>query len=130
MAELVLDAKIKKYRNEVNELENKVKDWKESCFSQISDLAEECYNGFNEVQMNISKLSNNKKEKYQLASYKNAYNFLVFIETRVNIDFCTFLINNSVPFHRLIEHYSKYCTKIEKQYNIELESEKRLSSNG
>ncbi|MFA5272304.1 MAG: hypothetical protein WC412_08245 [Candidatus Omnitrophota bacterium] len=131
MSPATMEAKAQKCKEEIKGLEQIVKkDWKEVCLQEVSVAAEDLYNTFNEFQMNMAKLEKQKKDTYQMGLYKCAYGFLVIIENKVNVDFCTFLMNNSLQFRKLVEHFSKYCTKIERQHNITLNSERVLSSNG
>lgn len=131
MSPATIEARAQKCREEIKGLEQTVKkDWKEVCLQEVSDAAEDLYNTFNDLQMNMAKLETEKRDAYQMGFYKCAYGFLVIIESKVNVDFCTFLMNNSPQFRKLFEHFSKYCTRIERQHNIKLDSEKVLSSNG
>ena len=79
--------------------------------------------------MSLTRLSDGDTEKkYQLACYKSTYNLLAFVENKVNPDFFVFLYNNSKQFSKLIRHYSMYCSGIEKELNIALDSEKSIRS--
>jgi len=125
-----LKSKTEEFKSDIIELENNVKRWQEACANDVSENAEKCYEAFNDLQMAITKIDDpTAKIKHQHACYRSTYNFLVFIENKVNPDFFVFLINNAKPFSRLVEHYHKYCTKIEKEFDIELDTEKSIKSN-
>ena len=125
-----LKSKAEDYKQDIQELEDNVKHWKETCLKEVSEASGRCYDAFNELQMSLTRIQDeNTKKKYQLACYKSTYDLLVFLENKVNTDFFVFLYNNSKPFSNLIQHYSKYCRTIEQELNIELDSEKSIRSN-
>jgi len=124
-----LKLKAEVYKQDIQELEDNVKRWKETCLEEVSEAAENCYNAFNELQMSLTRIhGGDTKKKHHLACYKATYNLLVFIENKVNPDFFVFLYNNSKQFSNLIQHYSKYCSNAEKELDIELDSEKSIRS--
>lgn len=129
MSTQVINAKVREYKSDVTKLESSLKHSKQSCLDEISKLAENCYDAFNDMQMSLAKLKKTNLEKHntiQKDSYKRAYDLLAFFETKINADFYVYIINNSAQFNKLIQHYSKYCERMEKEYNILLESEKGL----
>ncbi len=124
-----LKSKAEVYKQDIQELEDNVKHWKETCLEEVSEASANCLDAFNELQMSLTQIQDGStKKKYQLACYKSTYNLLVFVENRVNPDFFIFLYNNSKQFSNLIQHYSKYCSSTEKELNIELDSEKSIRS--
>lgn len=124
-----LKSKTEEFRSDIIELENNVKHWQEACAKDVSESAEKCYGAFNDLQMAIAKIDDSAaKKKHRLACYRSTYNFLVFIENKVNPDLFVFLINNAKPFSHLVEHYHKYCARIEKEFDIELETERSIKS--
>ena len=129
MSAQVISAKVREYKSDVVKLESSLKHSKQACLDEVSKLAENCYDAFNDMQMSLAKLKKDDPEKYdtiQKDSYKRAYDLLAFFETKINADFYVYIINNSTQFNKLIQHYSKYCERTEKEYNILLESEKGL----
>lgn len=124
-----LKSKAEVYKQDIQELEDNVKHWKETCLEEVSEASVNCFDAFNELQMSLTRIQDgDTKKKYQLACYKSTYNLLVFIENKVNADFFVFLYNNSKQFSNLIQHYSKYCSNTEKELSIELDSEKSIRS--
>ena len=124
-----LKTKAETYKQDIQQLEDNVKHWKETCLEEVSEASENCYDAFNELQMSLTRLPDGDiKKKYQLACYKSTYDLLAFVENKVNPDFFVFLYNNSKQFSKLIQHYSKYCSDTEKTLNIELDSEKSIRS--
>lgn len=123
-----VEKKVQKYKSDNANLEKNVIKWQEKIIlNKIAGLSKKCYDLFNELQMNIAKLKDEKlRKKYEKESYKETYTFLVFVENKVNEDLYCLLVNNVKPFANLINHYSKYCTKYEENNNIELDSEKKL----
>jgi len=129
MSTQVINAKVREYKNDIIKLELSLKNFKQACLDKVSELAENCYDAFNDMQMTLAKMKKEDPETYdkiQKDSYKRAYDLLVFFETKINTDFYVYIINNSTQFNKLIQHYSKYCSRMEKEYNILLESEKEL----
>ncbi len=126
---ICVEKKAKEYKTDIKTLENSVKKWSRELFlDEIGKASRECYNVFNELQMNIAKIKKDKaqKEKYDMRCYKETYNFLAFLENDTNPDLYVLLVNNVKPFGILLKHYSKYCSIMEAKYNIELDSEKSL----
>ena len=75
--------------------------------------------------MSLSKIHDlEDKKKYDLQCYHGTYQFLVFVETKVDTDLCVLLMNKCKSFSNLITHYSKYCSNMEHKYGIGLDSEK------
>ena len=125
---LAIEKEVKEYKTDIKLLEKYVKKWeKEILLKEISKVAQNCYDIFNTLQMDIAKLKVPKeREKYDIMCYKETYGFLAFVENEINTDVYCLLANNVKPFTCLVKHYSKYCSKIEKKYDIELCSEKTL----
>ena len=118
------------YKRDILTLEQQVKQWKEACITKISELSDDCYKAFNDLQMGLASTKDETvRDKYQLMCYKDTYEFLEFIENKAYTDLCLFLLNNSSYFARLVSHYDKYCQKMEMQYSIELVSEKEWKDN-
>ena len=117
---------VAEYKQDIAQLEKIVKQWEEEFkIKKISKLADVCYEAFNNLQMSLSKIHNaEQKKKYDLQCYNGTYQFLVFVENKVDTDFCVLLMNRSEPFSNLITHYSKYCSDMERKYLIALDSEK------
>ncbi len=129
LAEKQLKSKADEFKSDNVELEKNFKHLQETCARDISESAEKCYDAFNDLQMVIAKIGDAvSKKKYQTICYRSTYNFLVFIENKADPDFFIFLINNAKPFSKLVEHYYKYCSKIETELNMELDSEKSIRS--
>jgi hypothetical protein len=127
-----IKTKAEEYKKDIRTLEQSMKEWREARVRKISEAADNCYDAFNDFQMALTKLKSkndhkNDYDKYQLLCYRETYEFLEFVENKVRPDWCTFLLNASASFSRLIEHYSKYCTETEKKYDIKLNSERELS---
>jgi len=129
---IAVEEKVKQYKieykSEIQLLEKQVKKWKkELLLKEIGKLASECYESFNDLNMNIAKLKELKlREKYTKEVYKETYKFLVFMENTAIEDVYCLLVNQVKPFSRLITHYNKYCSSFEKKNDIELSSEKKL----
>jgi hypothetical protein len=99
-------------------------------YIQISDASEQCYHSFNKLNMSIAKLESKDEQKVlHLECYKNTYGLLRFIENEVDTEFCLDILRESEPFRRLFNHFSRWCTEVERKYDIELESEKSLRRN-
>ncbi len=128
MVSQIVKNKVHEYKQDIARLEKIVKEWEvEFRIKDISKRAEACYEAFNDLQMALAKIADPKeKEKFDRQCYKNTYQFLEFIENQVDVDFCVLLMNKAKPFSNLIVHYSKYCSGMEKKYNIELDSERKL----
>ena len=126
MPQLTIKEKVAEYKHDIAQLERIVKQWEEEFkIKQISRLADACYGAFNNLQMSIAKIQDtDQKKKHDLDCYNGTYQFLVFVETKVDTDFCVLLMNKCKSFSNLITHYSKYCSDMENKYNIELNSEK------
>lgn len=121
------------YKQEITELERPLKSEEDilaTKYVQISVASENCYKSFNDLQMTIAVMKNKTSQtKFQVDCYHNTYDFLAFVQNEIDTDFCIDLLKESEPFRRLFNHYSKYCTEIEKKYDIELHSEKLLRVN-
>ncbi len=126
--ERAVKSKVREFKIDVEQLEKDVKRWEQEIrIRKIGESSEHCYEAFNELQMSLAKLKDLKaRDKFQLDCYKETYNFLAFCENDVNVDFYVLILNNCPPFARLIEHYSNYCANAERQYGIELDSEKKI----
>ena len=120
MTTIKIKPKIQELKKDIHKIEQYVKEWeKELKIKEVSKLSRGCYKLFVDLNMALTKIKDkNFRKKAELDSYKNTYNFLAFIETKANEDLCVLLINNSKDFSKLINEYSKYCTKIEEKYDI------------
>lgn len=122
-----IETRTKEYKVDIGKLEDLVKQSEDVRIKKISELADDCYKTFNDLQMSIAKIDDSdKKQEYDLKCYEETYNFLVFIENKVDPDFYVYISIKSKSFSDLISHYSLYCTRIEEKHDIELESEKLL----
>jgi hypothetical protein len=123
-----IEKKVEKYKAGTINIEKSVKDWQEKiAIKEIATLSDKCYDSFNDLQMNIAEIEDNKlRIKYEKKSYKETCNFLVYIENKVDEDVYCLLVNKVKSFSGLINHFSTYCSKYEAKYDIELNSEKKL----
>jgi hypothetical protein len=119
---------IKKYKTDISRLEDHVRLWEEDFkLRKISELSRKYYEAINDLLMSISKVVDPvERRKCELECYKDTYGFLSFVENKVDPDFCIYIINRVDEFSSLINHLSVFCTKIEKQYSIELDIERKL----
>jgi len=129
MATATLKSRFDEYKTEIETLEETVKKWKEEAIADIGRLSQDCYDSFNNLQMTIAKFKDlEQKERHEKTQYRETYDFLVFVENKMNTDLYVLLVNNILPFNRLIRHYKKYCFTIEAKYDIELSSERELQT--
>lgn len=120
MTNLTILPQINEFKKETHKIEQIVKQW-ESDFKirRISQLSGDCYEGFVELQLALTKINDHaSRKKLELDCYNSAYDFLAFVENEANEDLTVLLINNSKEFSSLIDAYSKYCTSIERKYKM------------
>lgn len=132
MSPATIEAKTKEYKLEVRSLEQSVHYSEDAKVRQVSLAAEKCMDTFNDLQMSIVKIrvsDPDRYKKYQRLCYDTTCEFISFVENKVDLHYCTLLLNKSRPFADLINHYSMYCTKIEKEFSIKLAAEETWGNN-
>ena len=126
------EEKIIQYTIDIRELQREVKRWEQVIrIDEINKISKDCFDSFNNFQMFIAKeLKNNAEltKECKLKSHKDTYDFLTFVETKIDSETFNFIAKKAPNFIGLITQYSNYCNKIEKEYNIELPSETILKS--
>ena len=122
---------VKEFKADVDQLEEYVKRWEQEFrLKEIGKASEKCYEAFNDLQMSLSKLSDKTfRNKFQLSCYEDTKKFLSYFESEANEDVIVLLFNHCKPFAQLFTHCSDYCSKIEKEYNIQLDSEETIKAN-
>lgn len=122
---------VREFKSDVNQLEKYVKQWeREFHLKEIGKSSESCYNACTNLQMSLAKLANKtEKSKIQLECYKDTRNLLAYFENEANTDVVVLLLNNCPPFARLFEYCNEYCSRVERDYGLELESEKAIRAN-
>ena len=130
--ERVIKNKVKELKSDVDQLERYVKQWERDFrLKEIGNISEACYKAFNELQMFLAKFADKReRDKAQLDCYKRTRDFLAYFESDANEDVVVLMLNNCPPFARLFEHYGDYCSKTERDYEIELDAEKDIRANG
>ena len=123
--------KVKEFRADVDQLEEYVKRWEQDIrLKEIGRASEKCYEAFNDLQMNLSKLVDKTfGDRIQLSCYEDTRKFLSYFESEANEDVVVLLFNHCKPFTQLFTHCSDYCSKIEREYNIPLDSEEAIKAN-
>ena|SRR3989338_9238929 len=122
---------VKEFKADVDQLEEYVKQWEQEFnLKEISKSSGRCYDAFGGLQANLAKLSDKSlRDKIQLDCYKNTKNLLSYFESEATEDVVILILNHCQAFARLFKHCSDYCSKIERDYNIQLDSEKEIRAN-
>ncbi len=111
--------RVRDYKEEIKEFKQHVRKYVENSIQEIDNSSKDCYDAFNDLQMTITKINDaTKKEDCQEKCYQATYKLLSYIENDLDEDFCIVLLKDAKNFARAYEHYSKYCTKMEKQYGF------------
>ena len=123
--------KAKEFKADFDQLEEYVKRWEQEFrLKEIGKASEKCYEAFNDLQMSLSKLSDKVfRDKLQLSCYKDTREFLSYFESEADEDVVALLFNHCKPFVQLFTHCSDYCSKIEKEYDVQLDSEEAIKAN-
>lgn len=122
---------VKEFRADIDQLEDYVKQWEQEFqLKEIGKASQKCITAFDNLQASLSKLTDKAfYDKLRLDSYKYTKEFLSYFESEINEDFVVLLFNNCQPFSKLFVRCSEYCSKIEQDYSIELDSEKAVRGN-
>lgn len=122
---------VKEFRADIDQLEDYVRQWEQEFqLREIGKASQKCTTAFNSLQMSLSKLVDKAfHDELQLDCYKYTKEFLSYFESEINEDFVVLLFNNCQPFSKLFILCSDYCSKIEREHNIELDSEKAVRTN-
>ena len=111
--------RVKNYKEEIRDFKEHIRKYIENSIREIDESSEACYNTFNNLQMSIAEIKDPEmKEDYQNRCYQATYKLLSYIENDMDEDFCIVLFKDAKNFSKAFEHYSKYCTKMEKQYGF------------
>ena len=124
-------SKVKEFKADVGQLEEYVKRWEQDIrLKEIGKASEKCYEAFNDLQMSLSKLSDKAfRDKLRLSCYEDTRKFLSYFESEANEDVVVLLFNHCKPFTELFTHCSDFCSKIEREYDIRLDSEEVIKAN-
>ncbi len=126
----LLERKQQNHFGKAQKLEQFVKNWKKAAVEDMAKASDRCFDTFNEYQMAIANIQDPEEKKEQkLISYKIVIKILQYIETKGNHAHIHFLLTECKPFAKLIEHYNKFCAKVESKYDVELYIEKKIRSN-
>ena len=122
---------VREFRADIDQLEEYVKRWeREFRLKEIGKASEKCFEAFNDLQMSLSKLSDKVfRDKLRWSCYEDTKKFLSYFESGADEDVVVLLFNHSKPFAELFAHCSDYCSKIEKEYDIQLDSEEGIKAN-
>ena len=122
---------VKEFKADVDQLEEYVKQWEQEFhLKEIGKASEKCYDAFDVLQTNLAKLSDKSlRDKIQLDCYQNTKRFLSYFESEATEDVVILILNHCRWFARLFKHCSDYCSKVERDYNIQLDSEKEIRAN-
>ena len=123
--------KVKEFKADVDQLEEYAKQWEQEFrLKEIGKASEKCYEAFNDLQMSLSKLSDKVfRDKLRLSCYEDTKKFLSYFESEGNEDVVVLLFNHCKPFAELFTHCSDYCSKIEREHDIRLDSEEIIKAN-
>ena len=121
----------KEFKADVDQLEEYVRQWeKEFHLKEIGKASVKCYEALNALQSGLSKLTDKAfRDKLQLSCYKDTRDFLSYFENKVNEDVGVLLLNHCQPFAQLFAYCSDYCSRIEREHNIPLDSEEAVRAN-
>ena len=116
---------VREFRADIDQLEEYVKQWEQEFhLREIGKTSTRCYEALSDLQKSLTKLTDKAfHDKLQLDCYKYTRGFLSYFESEVNEDFGVLLLNNCRPFTRLFAYCSEYCSRIERDYGIPLDSE-------